>query len=249
MVHLSGDDRRVLRDAMRAGSLTMYLGAGVSKANGLLTWQELVLAMYFEALVARERGMSWQSFPNYLFALAEWQLERRRESIEITARKLRDFYGGDDEAFVAALKKTLYAGLSGRAGRGPQAPPPGMLRGANPLLDAVATLCGSPPPAAPRRARAPDKRVAACITYNYDDLLEIAGGERVQPVWKKGQRCDRADVVPVFHVNGFAPMRAGPWDSDREGIVFTEDQFNLATRALTRGQTSSSFGPCRAVSG
>ena len=39
-----------LRQAYNAGNLTLYLGAGVSVGNGLPTWQQLVLAMYFNAL-------------------------------------------------------------------------------------------------------------------------------------------------------------------------------------------------------
>lgn len=48
--------------------------------NGLPTWEELVLAMYFDVVSSEEiiddQGQRWKPFPNYLYAIAEWQLER-----------------------------------------------------------------------------------------------------------------------------------------------------------------------------
>src|SRR5215470_109955 len=36
-----------LKQAFQSGRLTLYLGAGVSKPNGLPSWEELVQALYF----------------------------------------------------------------------------------------------------------------------------------------------------------------------------------------------------------
>ena len=44
-----------LGGAHRRGDITLYLGAGVSVGNGLPTWEQLVLSMYYSALAARTR--------------------------------------------------------------------------------------------------------------------------------------------------------------------------------------------------
>ena len=76
-----------LRDACRRGDVTLYLGAGVSVGNGLPTWEQLVLAMYYTAH-SREKMSGWRPFPNYLFAIAEWHLKQSDEPLEITARNV-----------------------------------------------------------------------------------------------------------------------------------------------------------------
>jgi hypothetical protein len=116
-----------LRDAFRRGDLVLYLGAGVSVGSGLPTWDQLVLAMYYGAL-SRE---NLYAFPNYLFAIAEWNLGRRREPAEITARKIRSRYQ-DPAGFLSsappdavrrilgALRRRLRAAAGRRAPVGQQ---------------------------------------------------------------------------------------------------------------------------------
>jgi hypothetical protein len=52
-----------VRTAYKKGDLTLYLGAGVSKGNGLPTWSELVLAMYFTAMEG-DWKLRWRPFSN-----------------------------------------------------------------------------------------------------------------------------------------------------------------------------------------
>src|SRR5689334_12267420 len=91
-----------VRNAYRKGDLTLYLGAGVSVGNGLPTWDQLALSMYFEELDDSPKRGEGRPLPNYLFAIAEWQLTHSREMPEITARKVRQRYGSSDE-FLQAL--------------------------------------------------------------------------------------------------------------------------------------------------
>ena len=44
------DHLPTLKAAFQKGDLTLYLGAGVSKPNGLPSWEELVQALYFTTL-------------------------------------------------------------------------------------------------------------------------------------------------------------------------------------------------------
>ena len=168
---------RRLRQAWEAQNLTLYLGAGVSVGNGLPTWERLVLAMYFSA-VNRNRLGGWRPYPNYLYAIAEWHLERSNEPLDITARKIRRYHQ-DPQDFLESLRQTLYAGFveSGQYEDAWFQPlEPGALREANSTLDAVARLCES--------GCADRKGVRAVIKYIFYCLLETAlRSLDCQPIW------------------------------------------------------------------
>ena len=105
-----------LSEAFQRGDPALYLGAGVSVANGLPPWDKLVLAMYFAAISPQEmRGT--RPFPNYLFAIAEWHLNRAHEPLDITARRIRKYYEQDEDFFMN-LRRTLYAGYANSDGGG-----------------------------------------------------------------------------------------------------------------------------------
>jgi Leucine-rich repeat (LRR) protein len=136
---IDDDSLSELRQAYRQKNLTLYLGAGVSLASGLPSWDQLVLTMYYGA-ISTDWKARWRPYPNYLYAIAEWQLNRGHEPLEITARKIRQCYKNDAE-FVEELRSTLYAGF---AQEGPgfwQYPNIRQLREGNPTLDGVAELC------------------------------------------------------------------------------------------------------------
>ncbi len=77
-----------LKKEIKNKNLTLYLGAGISTPNGLPDWEKLVLAMYFKSLKS-VKLVGWRSYPNYLFAISEWFLEKYKEPLEITARKIK----------------------------------------------------------------------------------------------------------------------------------------------------------------
>jgi SIR2-like domain len=200
-----------LRVAYDRGNLTLYLGAGVSVGNGLPTWSQLVLMMYFTAMEGDWKYL-WKPYPNYLFAIAEWQLQHRHEPPEVTAQKVRQYYKEPLE-FLADLRTTLYAGdnFYGSAE---------MLRRANPLLKAVSNLC--------QKSRLDGAGIQAVVTYNYDNLLEIAteGSPcKFVPVWKSSEPLSERDR-PIFHVHGYIPMQGE--SSEPDHIVFTEEQYHAA---------------------
>jgi hypothetical protein len=200
-----------IRAAYKSGNLTLYLGAGVSKGNGLPTWSELVLAMYFTAIEGHWK-YQWRPYPNYLFAIAEWQLRQRSEPPEVTAQKVRQHYQHPRE-FLDDLRTMLYAGgaFYGSAKK---------LRNANPLLKAVSDLC--------RRSRLDGPGIQRVVTYNYDDLLEMATrGSRCKfvPVWKSSEPLSDAER-PIFHVHGYIPVHGATSEPDH--ILFTEAQYHSA---------------------
>jgi hypothetical protein len=208
---------KALRVSYGEGNLVLYLGAGVSVGNGLPPWDQLVLAMYFAAS-PKEMG-GWHPFPNYLFAIAEWHLQRGHEPLEITARKIRECYS-DVQDFLTNLRKTLYAGYSNDGGLTFQTLQRLALRNANSTLDAIAKLC--------ERSKVGKNGVRAVVTYNYDELLETALGTFAnQPIWNSA----RLDLgkLPIYHVHGYVPMKENQGSAPDE-IVFTEEQYHLVAQ-------------------
>jgi hypothetical protein len=200
-----------IRAAYKRGNLTLYLGAGVSKGNGLPTWSELVLAMYFTAIEG-DWKYRWRPYPNYLFAVAEWQLRHRPEPPEVTAQKVRQYYQ-DPWEFLEDLRTTLYAGgnFDGAAW---------FVRDENPLLRAVSDLCGE--------SHVNGSGIQGVVTYNYDELLEIAIQEsrcKFVPMWKSSEPLIDNER-PIFHVHGYIPVKGRA--SEPDDIVFTEAQYHSA---------------------
>lgn len=98
-----------IRQALADREITLYLGAGVSMGSGLPSWEQLVLAMYYQALSGTDLH-GWRPFPNYLFAIAEYHLRHSTEPPDITAQKLLYHYRRKDEGdFFADLRVTLYS--------------------------------------------------------------------------------------------------------------------------------------------
>jgi len=97
---------KALRTAFGQQRLTLFLGAGVSVANGLPTWEKLVLSLYFST-ISEQQMNGWRPYANYLYAISEWYLKRSIEPLEITARKTKSFYENSDvgeKAFLDAIR-------------------------------------------------------------------------------------------------------------------------------------------------
>ncbi len=213
MSALSNNARKALCEAFHNQNLSLYLGAGVSAGSQLPTWEKLVVSMYF-AIVTEQKMAGWRPFPNYLFAISEWFLGKLREPLEVTARKTRGLYRDDAEGekqFRAAVQQALYGiDPTNEALSVPQTD-------ANHTLSAVAELCD--------RKHEDRFGVRSVITYNYDNLLELAlaGRRPSEPVYSADRQ--QEESLPVFHVHGFIPhpytVETAPSD-----IVFTEEEYN-----------------------
>jgi len=210
-----------LKKAFNKNNLCLYLGAGVSAGNGLPTWEKLVLSMYYSA-TSEQSLQGWRPFSNYLYAIAEWHLDRSHEPLEITARKLRKYYSdkanGHDE-FLKSIAETLYGGFLFPDGTR-QDVHADALRYGNKTLDAVAALCEKSVPGG--------KGVNSIITYNYDNLLEVALNNYPFQSIFNASKFD-SSKLPIYHVHGLVPLDDSP-GSDPEEIVFTEDQYHLSAR-------------------
>ena len=94
-----------LRDAYQQGKLNLYLGAGVSADSGLPNWKQLVVSMYFRYMNI-EQWYSIKPFPNYLYAIGEWYLNKTGESLDVIIRKLKSNL--DEQEFLKILYNCLY---------------------------------------------------------------------------------------------------------------------------------------------
>jgi hypothetical protein len=179
-----------------------------------------VAAMYFWALTKDSHHRSiTRAYPNYLLAIARWYLGQRRDAMDISARKIRAYYERDRKtpAFTDDLRRTLYAAMLDPDGR-----PVGdvwSVLGRNRTLQAVAELCAHTVPGT--------KGLRAVVTYNYDNLLELAIQSRVDAtsVWEKTTRSE-AGRIPIYHVHGYIPLDGA--GSKPEDLIFSEEQFNAA---------------------
>ena len=218
MIDFPEDKRFVLEQAFERGRLTLYLGAGVSVPSGLPTWQRLVLAMYFDMLNRSDN----RAYANYVHAVAEWMLQKSPDPLEITAQKIRLHFGEKDRDFLDSIKRQLYAGFYERGNY--HIPERNKLRRGNPTLRAVAQLVE-------RGSLRSGRGVEAVITYNYDDLLEIALGKRTrhQVIYDTDSKSNGS--LPIYHVHGYVPI-AGVETSPADGIIFTEEQYHEATNAV-----------------
>jgi hypothetical protein len=202
-----------LRAAYARGELTLYLGAGVSIGSGLPSWDKLVLAMYFIALDG-DWEYRLKPYPNYLYSIAEWLLRNRNEPAGITAQKVRQQYDNEIE-FLQDLHDALYAGINVSS-------TPQQLRAANPLLNRLAEICGN--------SRVGGQGIQTVVTYNYDNLLEIATGNTRCPFFPEQRMSPTPEInrKQVFHVHGYIPMVAVGSNLETHNIIFTEEQYHFA---------------------
>ena len=198
-----------LQKAFRGGNLAFYLGAGVSAASGLPTWEKLVAAMYFSALSDdSDQRVIRKAFRNYLLAIAEWHLKQNAEPMDITARKIELSYEDRSKAFLEALHDTLYIALWSRGRKPTDAELRKHLDG-NATLKAVARLC------AERSKLQPDRfGVPAVVTYNYDDLLErMLGTDRPHRSFFRASPKMRAGQLPHPSRPRLRALRRNRWVS------------------------------------
>jgi hypothetical protein len=126
-------------------------------------------------------------------------------------------YRGKD--FLALLKNTLYGPFRLPGEEAFQAPNMDSILAANQTLASVAKLCS--------KEHHGQRRTQAVVTYNYDDLLEMAlqQGE-IQSIWKADQEVENTRL-PIYHVHGYVPLHGE--GSTEEEIIFTEEQYYLAS--------------------
>lgn len=199
-----------LKTAYKNGSLNLYLGAGVSAASGLPNWKQLVVSMYFRFMNI-EHWHSIKPFPNYLYAMGEWYLNKTGESLDIIIRKLKTHLS--DEEFLKILYECLYNQFDEAT-----VPDPFNNLYANNLLNEITAL-----------AAHPGRSLNSVITYNFDNLLEQSFQSKNiahTPVYDL-DTLPPAGSLPVYHPHGFMPFN-NPFPTTRStgSIILSEDDYN-----------------------
>jgi hypothetical protein len=199
---LNQETRSELRKIYAKGNITLFLGAGVSKDNGLPNWKELVSSLFFKYMAVEE----WhriRPFPNYLQAISQWYLDQLGQSFEIVIRGLKTNWGGEN--YHAALWDVLYNVFES----------PDISKGSV-ILDYLGEILSDP-----------SRKIKSVITYNYDSLLEQTLSARnidFEAVYSS-KRFTRGKL-PVYHVHGFLPYLNNPEKKPLGQIILSEEDYN-----------------------
>jgi hypothetical protein len=199
-----------LRGAYQQGKLNLYLGAGVSAGSGLPNWKQLVVSMYFRYMKI-EQWQSIKPYPNYLYAIGEWYLNKTGESLDVIIRKLKSNL--DEREFLKILYNCLYNQLDETRFQNPF-----NSFHSNRLLVEITELIAKK-----------GRKINSVITYNFDDLLEQSlKAKRINyaPVFNVNT-LPKNDSLPVYHPHGFMPFANKDPDENSTGkIILSEDDYN-----------------------
>jgi hypothetical protein len=160
----------------------------------------------------------WRLYPSYLFATAEWHLERGHEPSDITARKLWRYYEDGDD-FLQHLWETLYASYLDAYSTRQMDVDHSAICTSNRTLEGIAHLC--------RNSTYGIRGIRGVISYNYDSLLEMALGEYPFQAISKSELLKKGKM-PVYHVHGYVPLNVV--ELTNHDIVFTEDQYHQSAK-------------------
>jgi hypothetical protein len=207
--------------------LVLVLGAGVSVPCGLPSWRKLILDLLYShsATARRWRGLDAE----FRRALLVWLCEHLDQDPLILARlakkslfsRRRGVAAIAPDAFLRAVRDHLYRGGCRRLA-------------ARSSLGAVVDLIA---------LGAKEKRVAAVVTFNWDDLLERELGRRkiAHHVVTSGRPIPRSGI-PILHPHGYLP-RTGPLGD--QSIVFSEDEYHRLVDSPFHWATTALLGHFR----
>jgi hypothetical protein len=192
-----------LRRVYFSDRLSLMLGAGTSVDCGIPTWKTLIthlaLQMVDEQTPKDSSDKSKEMSASERLEIASALVQSQDSSPLLVARYLENSLGGD---FKKKLHKVLYS----------DAKPPSE----SSLIGAIARLCR------PSRQR---EGVFAIVTYNFDDLLEMAlivDEIKCRPIYEEGTIAD-SDELPIYHVHGRMPKEVGADLASR--LVFSEESY------------------------
>lgn len=220
------NNRDKLIETTKNGGITLVLGAGVSRAVGVPSWEDLAKKMWEVAFPEKEspwdapEDKSPRSLPQFLPIVFEMTLQELKE-----------------EKFIEALQDCLYENvkylISGNSHRSKS------------TLEVIARLILQEHGARGRR------RLVRVITFNVDSLLEQAvfrlkgayGKQASEGFARAGRqrRWARGDEpIPIYHLHGFIPRKGRQgkhraWVKNYDHmLVFTDSQYwNSGSKMLS----------------
>lgn len=204
---------RLLQDAWDGRRLVLFLGAGVSKARGLPSWTTLIVD-----LIAHNTNDFAELWPNYQKAVAMWMAQSGDFTLLTLAAGVKQQFARQDGnwteesriAYLTAVQTALY-----RSYVQPATSPGDGLTAAAELI---------------RRSESNGRHIAAVVTTNFDNLLEVELGRKKKvphAVVHDGSKLAVGGALPILHIHGFIPAR--PASVDLQKIVFAEDEYHELT--------------------
>lgn len=199
-----------LKKIYKRGTLSLLLGAGVSKSAGMPDWNTLLNSL-FVSYLSNKFGGSGQLTDFEIDQIVDRLKDVNEQSALILARYLKkalDKNKTEAEDFVNEITKNLYKLKKGTDVDGSK------------LIEAIVNMC------MPQRTGA---KVRSVITYNFDDLLERAlDGRNIHnhSIYSDDVNSD-PDDLPIYHVHGFLPESRSKYkDLEKSTLVFSEDEYH-----------------------
>lgn len=208
-----------LRKAYADGHVALGLGAGVSQASGLPSWNELVCRLA-------------EALPDIGRKSAQSLLDAGYDAT-VLATVLRRKAGSDD-AFANLVREALYKDFSFEAavGKSNHRRFVEHIRNTNPTLHAVGSMCGSLIEG--ERFR-PNPRIRAVMTLNIDALLEMYTRARfrgrVLRTVERAAASASSSKIHSYHLHGYlvrelaSPSREARSQEADDRLVLTEQQY------------------------
>lgn len=196
-----------LRKYYEHGRLSLFLGAGISIAAGLPTWDKLLHELLVNLVtknLADEQGVRDDEIQSIVKRL----IEKDEASSLMTARYIRrglsSYEEFDSSIFLETITDIFYKSE-------PES---------SELLQEIAKLT------LPLRS---GPKVRSVITYNFDDLLEkelVKVGNLHKSVYWEGEQSNQNEL-PIYHVHGFLPESRDKYDElERASMVFSEEGYH-----------------------
>lgn len=199
-----------LKKIYKKGTLSLLLGAGVSKSAGMPDWNTLLNSL-FVSYLSNKFGNSGQLTDIDIEQIVNRLKDINEQSALILARYLKkalDTNNTEAKDFANEITKNLYKLKKDTNVDGSK------------LIQAIVNMC------MPQRTGA---KVRSVITYNFDDLLEREFDKRNihnHSIYSDDVNTD-PDDLPIYHVHGFLPENRLKYkDLEKSTLVFSEDGYH-----------------------
>lgn len=213
-------DRRneIMREigaAYNAGRFSLMLGAGVSSSAGLPDWNTLLNSLFVSMLTGTDEEKS-KADHEHISSIVRRLRQVDGPSTLTLARYVRKGMAKgstvEQSEFINSVTHSLYGLRDGRRSI------------SSPLIKGIVDLC------APSRMGA---KVAAILTYNFDDLIEreLLARDLVHKSIFEDVDLARPEELPVYHVHGFLPENRSRYPNiDKGTLVFSEEGYHQIYR-------------------
>lgn len=206
---------REIGETYNAGRFSLMLGAGVSSSAGLPDWNTLLNSLFVSMLTGSDEEKS-KTDHEHISSIVKRLRQVDGPSALTLARYVRKGMAKgsnvEQSEFINSVTQSLYGLRDGRRSI------------SSPLIKGIVDLC------APSRMGA---KVAAILTYNFDDLIEreLLARDLVHKSIFEDVDLARPEELPVYHVHGFLPEHRNHYPNiDKGTLVFSEEGYHQIYR-------------------